>query len=88
MWIWDNGQEFYRECLRFHLSYNVTAQEIHQTGLQELARIKGNMVKVFRLLFLVYFVLKQTDFYLKQFFSLDAKKLVLFFFMCHNYYEY
>jgi len=41
-----NGENYYRECLRFHTSGDLTAEEIHQIGLKEVDRIEANMKKV------------------------------------------
>jgi len=38
-----NGEEFYKACLAFHTSTNMTAQEVHDTGLQEVERIENEM---------------------------------------------
>lgn len=43
-----NGEKFYQACIKFHTSYDVTPQEIHDLGLKEVARIKGNMIKIFQ----------------------------------------
>ena len=37
------GQEFYKACLRFHTSTSLTAEEIHQRGLEEVQRIEDEM---------------------------------------------
>lgn len=36
-----NGEKMYAECLRFHTSTAMTAQEIHDLGLKEVARIEA-----------------------------------------------
>jgi len=36
-----NGEEVYAQCLRFHTTTPKTAQEIHDMGLKEVARIEG-----------------------------------------------
>ena len=41
-----NGQELYQQVLRWHLSVNMTAREIHDLGLQEVNRIHNEMDKV------------------------------------------
>lgn len=41
-----NGKAFYEQCLKFHTSTNMTAQEIHDKGIQEVERIEGDMRKV------------------------------------------
>jgi len=40
-----NGQAVYEHCLRFHTSTEKTPQEIHDLGLQEVARIEGRFQK-------------------------------------------
>ena len=37
------GKNFYKACLRFHTSTNLTAEEIHQRGLEEVKRIEDEM---------------------------------------------
>jgi len=39
------GDEVYTECLRFHTTTRKNAQEIHELGLQEVARIEGRFQK-------------------------------------------
>lgn len=41
-----NGREFYKQCIRFHTSTELTAQEIHDIGLREVERIENDMKKV------------------------------------------
>lgn len=41
-----NGDSYYAECLRFHTSTDLTPQQIHQIGLDEVARIEGDMKEV------------------------------------------
>ncbi|KAK3237311.1 hypothetical protein CYMTET_52603 [Cymbomonas tetramitiformis] len=43
-----DGAEWYAECLRFHTDSNMPAQEIHDLGLREVARIKTEMATVAR----------------------------------------
>ena len=42
----DIGVEFYEQCLKFHTSTDMTAEEIHQTGLKEVERINKEMRNV------------------------------------------
>ena len=37
------GKEYYASCLRFHTTTNLTASEIHEIGLEEVARIASRM---------------------------------------------
>ena len=40
------GQDYYKACLKFHLSEDKTPQEVHDTGLREVHRISQQMKKV------------------------------------------
>lgn len=40
------GEEYYRACLKFHTSTNLTPQEIHTLGMTEVARIEEEVQKV------------------------------------------
>eukprot|EP00092_Neocalanus_flemingeri_P033659 GFUD01036590.1.p1 GENE.GFUD01036590.1~~GFUD01036590.1.p1 ORF type:complete len:569 (-),score=216.01 GFUD01036590.1:72-1778(-) len=42
------GPEFYKACLKFHTSTDLTAEEIHQKGVQEVARIEGEMKEIMK----------------------------------------
>ena len=42
----DFGPEFYKACLAFHTSTNLTAEEIHQKGLDEVERIEEEMREI------------------------------------------
>jgi uncharacterized protein (DUF885 family) len=46
--LWDtpNGDKRYAELARFYTTTNLTPDEIHEIGLKEVARIRGEMVKV------------------------------------------
>ncbi|XP_048747204.2 uncharacterized protein LOC125659548 [Ostrea edulis] len=41
----QNGSEYYRACLKWHLSFDMTPDEVHQVGVQEVERIHGDMKK-------------------------------------------
>ncbi|KAF0286892.1 hypothetical protein FJT64_014656 [Amphibalanus amphitrite] len=41
-----NGDNYYAECLRFHTSTDLTPDQIHQIGLDEVERIEADMRKV------------------------------------------
>ena len=41
-----NGKEFYKACLKFHTTTDLTAEEIHQMGLKEVARIEDEMNEI------------------------------------------
>lgn len=42
------GKELYKACLRFHTSTSMTAEEIHAKGVEEVARIEGEMREVIK----------------------------------------
>ena len=46
--LWDtpNGEARYAELARFYTTTNLTPDEIHEIGLKEVARIRGEMLKV------------------------------------------
>ncbi|MGB7903774.1 MAG: DUF885 domain-containing protein [Steroidobacteraceae bacterium] len=46
--LWDtpNGEARYAELARFYTTTNLTPDEIHAIGLKEVARIRGEMMKV------------------------------------------
>jgi uncharacterized protein (DUF885 family) len=48
--IWDtpDGLAFYAERIKLHTTTKLTAEEIHQTGLKEVARIRAEMDQVIR----------------------------------------
>jgi len=37
------GEEYYKACIAFHTSTNMTAQQIHDTGIKEVERIENEM---------------------------------------------
>jgi uncharacterized protein (DUF885 family) len=40
---YPNGEKYYQDCLKFHTTTNMTPQDIHQLGLDEVARIRQAM---------------------------------------------
>jgi uncharacterized protein (DUF885 family) len=46
--IWDTpkGDAFYRELVKYHTTTDLTPDQIHELGLKEVARIRGEMDKV------------------------------------------
>ncbi|KAK2177400.1 hypothetical protein NP493_599g02055 [Ridgeia piscesae] len=46
VWSLPNGTEYYRACLRWHLTVNTSPQHIHQLGLREVDRIEGTTRKL------------------------------------------
>ncbi len=43
-----NGRAYYAHCVRRYTSLDVTPEEIHQTGLREVARIRAEMEEIIR----------------------------------------
>ena len=41
-----DGKQFYQACLKWHLSTDSTAEEVHETGLKEVSRLKDCMQDV------------------------------------------
>jgi uncharacterized protein (DUF885 family) len=48
--IWDtpDGDAFYRERVKYHTTTDLTPEQIHAIGLQEVARIRGEMDEIIR----------------------------------------
>lgn len=40
---YPDGEQYYKDCLEFHTTTTMTPQEIHQLGLDEVARIRETM---------------------------------------------
>ena len=40
------GDQFYKQCLKFHTSTNMTEEEIHNLGIEEVARIEKEMMNI------------------------------------------
>jgi uncharacterized protein (DUF885 family) len=40
---YPDGEEYYADCLKFHTTTSMTAQEIHQLGLNEVERVRAQM---------------------------------------------
>lgn len=43
---WDKGENFYQACLKWHLSLDLTPEEVHDKGLKEVERIYNEMKKI------------------------------------------
>ena len=41
-----DGKNFYKECLKWHLETDLSPEEVHEKGKQEVARIKAQMIEV------------------------------------------
>ena len=48
VWKFKDGESYYNEALRLTTTTNLTADEIHQLGLQEVERIHGEMRAIMR----------------------------------------
>jgi len=48
-----NGENFYKKCIKFHTSTNLTPKEIHEIGLKEVDHIETEMKKVMMKLLVV-----------------------------------
>ncbi len=46
VWRWENGDEFYSNALRRTTTTDMTPEEIHQLGLNEVDRIHKEMIKI------------------------------------------
>ncbi|HEY8572766.1 DUF885 domain-containing protein [Phenylobacterium sp.] len=46
VWALPQGQAFYADMLKFMTTTDMTADQIHQTGLDEVARIRGEMEQI------------------------------------------
>ena len=46
VWRWENGLEFYENALKRTTTTSMSANEIHQYGLEEVSRIHGEMVRI------------------------------------------
>ncbi|MFA0812818.1 DUF885 domain-containing protein [Microbulbifer epialgicus] len=47
VWALPQGDEFYAYQVRSHTTTNLTPDELHRTGLKEVARIEGEMNRIF-----------------------------------------
>lgn len=45
LWLMPNGKEYYTQLLRSHSTVDISPQEVHELGLQEVARIQGEIRK-------------------------------------------
>uniref|UniRef100_A0A6M2CRP3 DUF885 domain-containing protein n=1 Tax=Rhipicephalus microplus TaxID=6941 RepID=A0A6M2CRP3_RHIMP len=43
-----DGKTYYKECLRYHLELDLTPQEVHQLGLDEVKRISDSMKQIIK----------------------------------------
>jgi uncharacterized protein (DUF885 family) len=46
VWKLPEGEAYYRHMLRYHTTTEMTAQQVHELGLAEVARIHGEMRKI------------------------------------------
>ncbi|OWF52195.1 uncharacterized protein LOC110448052 [Mizuhopecten yessoensis] len=45
---WENGREFYRAALKWHLTTDITPRQVNDIGIREVKRIKEKMTEVLR----------------------------------------
>jgi uncharacterized protein (DUF885 family) len=43
---YPDGENYYMDCLKFHTTTNMTPQEIHQLGLDEVQRVRDTMLSI------------------------------------------
>ncbi|XP_064649306.1 uncharacterized protein LOC135501239 isoform X2 [Lineus longissimus] len=43
-----NGKKYYEACLKWHLSMDMSPEEIHKKGLEEVESIEAKMIKIMR----------------------------------------
>ena len=43
---YPDGSQYYQDCLKFHTTTSMTPQEVHQLGLDEVARIRSQMESI------------------------------------------
>ena len=48
VWKLPDGAEYYQHCLRRHTTTSMTPEQIHDLGLQEVARIQSQLVEQFK----------------------------------------
>ena len=46
VYAWDPSNNYYKACLKWHLSFEMSPEDVHQVGLNEVDRISGEMGKV------------------------------------------
>jgi uncharacterized protein (DUF885 family) len=42
----DGGEKYYEYLVQLHTTMEITAEEVHQTGLEEVERIRGEMMEI------------------------------------------
>ena len=46
VWKLPDGNEYYQYCLNYHTTTNMTPQEIHKLGINEVNRIQKESIKI------------------------------------------
>lgn len=74
-----NGRDYYQNRINYYTTLNLTADQIHNTGLQEVARIKAEMKKIiaevgFKGSFADFLQFLRTD---EQFYAKTPKELLM-----------
>ena len=57
VYAWDPSNNYYKACLKWHLSFEMSPEDVHQVGLNEVDRISGEMGKVWTTLHNIVFIL-------------------------------
>ncbi|GHF26836.1 hypothetical protein GCM10017044_22340 [Kordiimonas sediminis] len=76
---WPNGDEIYKEFVKYYTTLDVTPDEIHELGLQEVARIRSEMEEIIKEVgyegtFKEFLTFLRTD---EQFYAKSAKELLM-----------
>jgi len=50
VWKLADGDEYYRYCLSYHTTTDMTPEAIHQLGLKKVKRIQGEIIGLFKIL--------------------------------------
>ncbi len=46
LWQYPGGREYYRLLVRYHTTMELTPEQVHQTGLEEVARIEAQQAQI------------------------------------------
>jgi uncharacterized protein (DUF885 family) len=50
VWALPQGEEYYRRCLALHTSTNMSADDIHNIGIEQVSRIRSEIESILRAL--------------------------------------
>lgn len=57
VYAWDPTGEYYKACLKWHLSFEMTPDEVYDLGIEEVNRISEEMKKVHRIFLSSHFTI-------------------------------